>query len=423
MNTRLNVRCCGHRPAECLLALALCMALAAPLALGKAVTLQWATWGPPQIDRELIAAFEKANPDIRIEYIGSSYGEHHQKVKVLAAAGQPPDVFAVDGFYTAEFATTRLVRPIDDLIARDGRFQNRDYFSAALLDVQYQGKTYGLPYISAPQYLLYNVTHMAEAGLPPPNMHWNRETFIEYARKLTQSDGTRTTRWGSSQHVNWGTFWPWLWAGGGRAFDEAHKRFLLTEPAALEALQWSADLRTVRNVAGSGDFVRQTVSMAQLYPGGFPSVTGMDWPFEWDVAIPPAGEGGQYGIWKGNVMGISPATPHVAEAWTFLKFLLAPDSPGHEIYVRNKRFPPQTPDRRLWNVFQKPGAQPKSLLDVTILLATKHGRTLPHLLQWDAIVAKAIGPALLRIQAGEVSARVAMEETRPVVERLLAAEP
>lgn len=292
MNLRPKVRPCGHQYAACLLAWKLCAVFAAPLAVGKAVTLRWATWGPPQIDRELIAAFEKANPGIRIEYIPSSYGEHHQKVKVLTAAGQAPDVFAVDGYYTAEFATARLMRPIDDLVARDGRFQVRDFFSAALLDVQYQGKTYGLPYISAPQYLLYNLTHMAEAGLPAPNVHWNRERFLEYARKLTQSDGTRTTRWGTSQHLYWGAFWPWLWAGGGRVFDEENKRFLLTEPAALEALQWSADLRVVRNVAGSGDFVRQTVSMVQLYPGGFPSVTGVDWPFEWDVILPPAGEGG-----------------------------------------------------------------------------------------------------------------------------------
>jgi ABC-type glycerol-3-phosphate transport system substrate-binding protein len=55
----------------------------------KTVTLQWATWGPAPIDQELIATFEKMNPDIKIEYIGSTYGEHHPKMKVLTAGDWP----------------------------------------------------------------------------------------------------------------------------------------------------------------------------------------------------------------------------------------------------------------------------------------------------------------------------------------------
>ena len=62
------------------------------VAAAKTVTLQWATWGPAPIDQELIAAFGAAYPNIKIEYIGSTYSEHHPKLKVLAAGGLAPDV-------------------------------------------------------------------------------------------------------------------------------------------------------------------------------------------------------------------------------------------------------------------------------------------------------------------------------------------
>ena len=392
------------------------------VAAAKTVTLQWATWGPAPIDQELIAAFGAAYPNIKIEYIGSTYSEHHPKLKVLAAGGLAPDVYAVDGYYTAEFVANNLIRPLDDLIARTPSIDMREYFPVALLDVEYKGKIYGLPYISAPQYYVYNVEHMAEAGLPKPDPHWSRETFLEYMRKLTKSDGQRTIRWGTGGYVSWGSVWPWVWAVGGDVVDDVNKLFLLAEPATIDALQWVADLNLVHGVVG-GDFAAQTRSLSAMYPAGFPSVTKADWPFEWDVTLPPGGSGGQKGIWKANAMASSTTTENLEEAWTFLQFLLGPDSPGHRIYVSNKRFPPQTRDRDLWNLFQPLGTEPVSLREITLLYASDYGRPLPHLLQWDEIMVNTIGGALSRISSGAVSARMAIEQIRPIAERLIAAEP
>ncbi len=160
-----------------------------------------------------------------------------------------------------------------------------------------------------------------------------------------------------------------------------------------------------------------------MYPAGFPSVTGREWPFEWDVTIHPRGAGGQYSIWKGNVMTIGPSSVYKEEAWEFIKFLLVPNEPGYSIYLENKRFPPQTRDRNHWNLFHRIGEDPVSLRDVTLLLASDHGRALPQLVQWTAIMKENLGAACVRILSGEVSAKVAMEQIRPAVEKLLAAEP
>jgi ABC-type glycerol-3-phosphate transport system substrate-binding protein len=392
----------------------------------KVTTLRWATWGPQKIDTELIEAFERENPDIKIEYIFSSgTGAHHPKMKVLSAGGLAPDVFAVDGVFLAEFVNAGLVAPLDDLIARDNSFSLADYFPASLPDIQYKGRFYGLPYISAPNYMVYNLTHIYESGLPKPDVHWDLATFNEYARKLIRRTDGQVTRWASTSHYLGRTavhFQPWLWSGGGELFDLENKRFLLTEPAAVNVLDWLAEQRATDRM-GSGSFDNQTASITAMYPAGFPSVTGREWPFEWDVTIHPRGAGGQYSIWKGNVMTIAPDSPIKEEAWKFIKFLLVPGETGYSIYLSNKRFPPQTRDRNDWNMFHRAGSDPVSLRDVTLLLASDHSRALPKLVQWTAIMQDNLGQAVVRILSGSVSAKVAMEEIRPAVERLLAAEP
>ncbi|NLN17837.1 MAG: sugar ABC transporter substrate-binding protein [Firmicutes bacterium] len=391
----------------------------------KSVTLRWATWGPQKVDTELIEAFEAAYPEVKIEYIFSSgTGEHHPKMKVLSAAGLAPDVFAVDGVYLAEFASTGLIQPLDHLINADRSFRLSDFFPASLPDVQYNGKTYGLPYISAPMYILYNVNHVQEAGLPKPDVHWDWNTFVSYGRKLMRTVEGRVTRWATTGYLNRTAthFEPWVWSAGGEVFDESKKRFLLTEPEAVAALDFLAEMQRT-GLTGGGNFAQQTVSITRLYPGGFPTVTGVAWPFEWDVTLFPAGAGGQYTIWKGNVMAMAPNTPHQEEAWQLIKFLLAPGQPGYSIYIKNKRFPPQTRDRDTWALFHTPGQDPVSLWEVTLLMAADYSRPLPQLVQWNDIMDQTLGPALVQIQSGTVSARVAMEQVKPIIESMLVNEP
>ena len=118
----------------------------------------------------------------------------------------------------AEFVNAGLVAPLDDLIARDDSFSLNDYFPASLPDIQYRAGSTDSPYISAPNYMVYNLTHIYESGLPKPDVHWDLATFNEYARKLVRSVDGQITRWASTSHYLGRTavhFQPWLWSGGG----------------------------------------------------------------------------------------------------------------------------------------------------------------------------------------------------------------
>lgn len=404
--------------------LGLSLLLAAVPGFAETITLRWATWGPEDVDRQLIQRFEADHPHIRIEYIPSSWGQHHERVKVLTVGGIAPDVVAVDGVFLLEFVTSNLIQPIDDLLAAESNMSLDDYFPASLPDIQHQGKTYGLPYISAPHYMLYNVDHFEESGLALPDMDWDWDTFETYARALARFDQGTVTRRASSQLLQYGSnaVWPWLWSAGARMFGDDNS-FALTQPEAVGALDWLADLNRA-GLMGSASFAQQTASITVTYPGGFPSVTGTVWPFTWDVVPHPKGPAGQFSVWKGNVMAISSSTQHREAAWEFVKFLLGPTSPGHEIYVANKRFPPMTRDQDLWKLYQGgTGSEQPSMFEVTMLLATQQGRPLPRLLQWTQIIEQTISPALSRISSGAAPARQVMEEIQPVVEQYLQNEP
>lgn len=398
-------------------------------AIGQQVTLRWATWGPESVDRQLIDAFEREHPHIHIEYIPTSgTGAHHQKLKISTAAGVGADIFAVDGVYLVEFVTMGLIESIDDLLDKEESFRMDEFFPAALPDVQYQGNTYGLPYISAPLYMVYNMDHVSEIGFSKPDINWDTDEFYEYATSLTRVSSDQIIRHGTTQFLQTGShaIWPWLWSAGARMFDDDNSRFMLGEPEATAVMNWMAELSLSGISGGSGaDFARQEASIHAMYPGGFPTVKGIDLGFEWDVVIHPKGPGGQYSVWKGNVMGISPFTEHKDEAWTFLKWLLSPVGGGYEIYIANKRFPPSTRDVDLWDLYQGQGvgSDPKSLNEVSLRLASQHGRPLPHLLQWSEIINGVIKPALDRIASGVVPAQIAVEEIDSMVEQFLRSEP
>src|SRR5438093_13780479 len=63
----------------------------------RPITLSILHWGNPaedRIDRDLVRAFEKENPRVRVVRINvGDYSLFHQKLKTMMASGQPPDAF------------------------------------------------------------------------------------------------------------------------------------------------------------------------------------------------------------------------------------------------------------------------------------------------------------------------------------------
>lgn len=89
--------------------------------------------------KESIAAFEKENPTIKVEYEVLSWAEGLQKFDIALNSGSPPDLYF--GRPLGKYKETELLVPIDDKLSID----LSDYDEIALDHMTLEGSMYGLP--------------------------------------------------------------------------------------------------------------------------------------------------------------------------------------------------------------------------------------------------------------------------------------
>lgn len=150
---------------------------------------------------QAIADFEEQNPGVEIEYENISDQAIKEKLSVLAAGGDLPDIFfAWGGECLNRF--TRAGRTLDLTPYMDEDPEWRDSFLPSFLGSSvYEGKNYAVPYRSAVLYMLYNKQIFADNGLEVPTT-WDE--FIDVCEKLKAKD-INPIAFGNSD--KWYTMW------------------------------------------------------------------------------------------------------------------------------------------------------------------------------------------------------------------------
>ncbi|WP_432102696.1 ABC transporter substrate-binding protein [Streptomyces sp. bgisy091] len=133
--------------------------------------------------KEIIADFEKANPDIDVQYVGIASTEAQSKYDTAIQGGGLPDVGGVGAAMVAGITAQDALEPLDDRIA-DSSLKGK--LNEAMLEnvknAAGRDETYTVP-ISATNGVLYYRTDLFEkAGLGEPDT-WDE--FYEAAAKLT----------------------------------------------------------------------------------------------------------------------------------------------------------------------------------------------------------------------------------------------
>ena len=129
---------------------------------------------------EVIRRFEMSHPDIEVELwdSGTDGGSAYQeKLTVLRAAGNAPDVFAgyADklGFIVRGFAAD-----ITPLAERDKAELDIDGFFPGVWETPtYQGRQYGIPLAITTQLVFYNVDMLLKHALPRLPADWDDTTW------------------------------------------------------------------------------------------------------------------------------------------------------------------------------------------------------------------------------------------------------
>src|SRR5215469_8585794 len=91
-------------------------AIAPASAMAQQVTIKmWMHEHPPRlpIDKHIIADFEKANPNIHIDYTVIAATEYATKLITAFASGSGPDLFNQFSGLVAQYYNSRILAPID----------------------------------------------------------------------------------------------------------------------------------------------------------------------------------------------------------------------------------------------------------------------------------------------------------------------
>ncbi|WP_416967391.1 ABC transporter substrate-binding protein [Streptomyces sp. 4F14] len=136
--------------------------------------------------KTIIADFEKANPDIKVEYVGIAATEYQSKVDTTIRGGGLPDVGGVGAAMLAGFAAQGALEPLDDKLAKsplNGKL-NKDMVASLKAAGGGDGKLYSIPTSANNGVLYYRTDLFQKAGLQPPTT-W--DNFYAAAEKLTDS--------------------------------------------------------------------------------------------------------------------------------------------------------------------------------------------------------------------------------------------
>lgn len=204
-----------------------------------------------ELDDELIAGFERANPDIRISLIQASW----DVVVTMLAAGTPPDLVRGSGASDTSFLVARdLAEPLDDHLDRSALLHRADLDPVNDL-WRHDGRTQGVgPYFglckdySCDLTLWVEKDHLDAAGVALPSV----ETPLSYAQVLAIAKQTNRVSGGRSDVLGFGSVFAgkpdfgWLHAmmasAGASPFSPDGAEVDLTVPAGLAAIDWFLEL-------------------------------------------------------------------------------------------------------------------------------------------------------------------------------------
>ena len=233
---------------------ALYISLLSACILGTAsaqTNLKMTIWGGKSdqtLYQKRIDAFEKSNPDIKIQLmlIPSDYD---QKVQTMVVGGTPPDIMQVAEQYSV-FASKNQLVPLDDLLTQQ-KVKLADRFGANVAKTYtWQGKTYAVPDRGGSLIVYYNIDQFKAAGVKPPTADWTWQDFISAAKKLTVTKNGKVSQYGFTGG-DWWPFWlTFVYQNGGHILNAAGKPDFNT-PATAQALQTYQDLVYKDKVAPS----------------------------------------------------------------------------------------------------------------------------------------------------------------------------
>jgi multiple sugar transport system substrate-binding protein len=301
---------------------------AQPLSAGPAtgeITV-WAMGDEGKNLGQLIAGFERENPQAKVTVTPIPWDASHDKLTAAIASRQTPDMSLIGTTNMGEFAKTGGLEPTP------ASFDRRQFFPSAWASVTVNGTAYGVPWYSDTRCLFYRKDLAGKAGVQPPK---NWDELTNFAKALKEKAGaTEGINLQPSGKGTWETFMPFAWAAGAELVGPDQK-FTLDTPQMRSALDYyrsffteglSSNVKPIDGAVESG-FVNGTIGSFISYPaeqGNLAKLAGPDFASKYGIVPLPA-DATSSGFAGGGDFAVFKTAKNREGAWKFIQYLSRPD--------------------------------------------------------------------------------------------------
>jgi multiple sugar transport system substrate-binding protein len=186
---------------------------------------------------KLIAAYQKANPGVKVSVLYVNNDTTLQKVLTAVRGGSAPDIAYLYGSWAPNVAQIPQVVTLTNVVKQPG--VNWTDFWVGERDVAtVNGRVIGIPALVDNLAVVYNKALFAKAHLTLPGPTWTWPQFVADAKALTnpaiKQFGTAYVTPGSED-----TVWHWealLWEAGGQILNSSSTKAAFDSPAGLLSL-------------------------------------------------------------------------------------------------------------------------------------------------------------------------------------------
>jgi multiple sugar transport system substrate-binding protein len=135
--------------------------------------------------REQLDSFEAENPGLKVDVISLSWGQAFEKLSMMIAGGQFPDVIEMPDFWLSRYVSGGQIADMSTFMARDTF--DADLEQDTLDYGSINGKIYTIPYGYYLRAMLYNKKLFREAGVEKPPL--TMDEFYQTAAKISELPG------------------------------------------------------------------------------------------------------------------------------------------------------------------------------------------------------------------------------------------
>lgn len=381
-----------------------------------------------QAYRDVAAAFERGDPGIDVRLIEVAEREDLiLRLSTSIAAGDPPDLFLLNYRYYGQFAANGSLEPVEPYLVGSKALSADDFYPEAMEPFRFGGAQTCLPQNVSSLVVYFNRDLFEAADVTVPADGWAWRQMVTRATELTRdADGDGTVDvYGLGVDPEIIRVAPLVWSNGAELVDDTERptRFMLSDQAAIEAVQLFLDLRALHAVVPTDEeaesrdlesrFLDGELAMLMESRRVTPTLRTIT-DFTWDVAPFPV-LARPAGILHSDAYCMTAASDRHDAAWRYLEFALGPE--GQRIAAETGRTVPSLVDVANSDAFLDPGRAPSSsqvFLDTIPVI-----RAVPHISTWPEIE-DAANTLLEEAFYGEGSAAEVVAQIERVTEPLFA---